>query len=204
MARGQGQAAVRVDLHPHSNLLVPPQAAANFICFATCPPGWACHAAGPLTVPRASRVWAGRRRGRVRAWLRTGLRGRAQLHPPHPAPRPGPGGLTGAKGWAVTPPGAPPPSGPFPLGRIRGWGRSPPRSWVGRRHQQLNRAQRPLARTEKPLSPSHPHLKTNNNKMCPSVQLCGPGGRVGGRAGGDWAEGAAWGAKGREGRASPH
>lgn len=67
-----------------------------------------------------------------------------------------------------------------------------------------NRAQRPLARTEKPLSPSHPHLKTNNNKMCPSVQLCGPGGRVGGRAGGDWAEGAAWGAKGRGGRASPH
>ena len=187
MARGQGQDAVRGDIH--NPLPQPPRPSSGH---------GQLHPFRDLTSrldeprdrpPRpsqVSRVWAGRRPGRVGAWLGAGLRGRAQLHPPHPAPRPGSGGLLGARGWAVTPPGAPPPSGPFPwrgAGRGREGGRcSPPRSGVGRRHQQLTGAQRPLARTERAPCPSHPPLK-NNNKICSSRQFCGPGSRVGGRAG---------------------
>lgn len=93
----------------------------------------------------------------------------------------------------MTPPGAPPPSGPFPWGT---WGfRSPPRSRVGRMYQQLNRAQRPLARTERAPRPNHPPKK-NHNKMCPSTQFRGLGGRVGCPVSGDRAveggAGASW------------
>lgn len=161
--------------------------------------------------PRPSQGFSGLGREAARAgraWLGAGLRGRAQLHPPHPAPRPGSGGLLGAQGWAVTPPSAPPPSGPFPwrgTGRGRRWGRcSPPRSWVGRRHQQLTRAQRPLARTERAPCPSHPPPLKNNNKICSSRQFCGPGCRVGGRAGRDWAEGGEGGRAKSQSARPPH
>lgn len=204
VARGQGQDAGRVDIH--NPPLQPPRPSSSrgqLHPFRDLTSGLDAPRGRP---PRPSQGFSGL--GREAAGAGRGLaRGWASREPscthPTPPPRPGSGGLLGAQGWAVTPPGAPPPSGPFPwrgTGRGRRGGRClPPTSWVGRRHRQLTGAQRPLARTERAPCPSHPPLK-NNNKICSSRQFCGPGFRVGGLAGRDWAEGV----KGGERRASPH